>query len=130
MGIDNRYTTWEESNAWGTKSGISATVHSGVEVSWRIGGVEALDPVYPCQHVYPTIAQPVMGHSVRDTIPFGRKGAALAAFGDIVLVFFAPPLPPFNGICEGVKLGDSTLRRFLLLLYREHRISDKIGRKV
>lgn len=49
---------------------------------------------------------------IREIIPFGRNGAAFAAFGDIVVFF--PPIAPFKGVPEGVKLGDSTLSRFLL----------------
>lgn len=48
-------------------------------------------------------------------MPLGRNGAALAAFGEMVVVavgFLAPP-EPFRS--EGVKLGESTLSRFLLL---------------
>lgn len=46
----------------------------------------------------------------------GWKGAALAAFGEIVLVDFFAPDDPLTANEEGVKLGDSTLNRFLLLL--------------
>jgi hypothetical protein len=43
----------------------------------------------------------------------GRNGAALAAFGDIAVDFLGAdtPLPDSN---DGVKLGESTLNRFLL----------------
>jgi hypothetical protein len=51
----------------------------------------------------------------------GWKGAAFAAFGDIVEAFFKDELEdvgedPLEGIKEGVKLGESTLKRFLLAL--------------
>jgi hypothetical protein len=46
--------------------------------------------------------------------PLGRKGAALAALGDIEFGFFDgdDPLAPRTA---GVKLGESTFSRFLLL---------------
>lgn len=56
---------------------------------------------------------PERGSSVRGVTPLGRKGAAFAAFGDIEAVFFAEPL---RARVDGVKLGESTLRRFLLLI--------------
>jgi hypothetical protein len=51
--------------------------------------------------------------AVRDIIDLGWNGAAFAALGDMVAAFF-PALDPFRGP-DGVKLGDSTLNRFLLL---------------
>ena len=55
--------------------------------------------------------------NAREIAPFGRKGAALAALGDmvVVVVFFAA-VEPLIGVAEGVKLGDSTFNRFLLPL--------------
>ena len=50
--------------------------------------------------------------AIREMIPLGRNGAAFAAFGEIVVFF--PLTVPFKGVPEGVKLGDSTLSRFLL----------------
>lgn len=51
--------------------------------------------------------------------PLGRKGAALAALGDMAFAFFDDdddddddPLAPMTA---GVKLGESTFSRFLLL---------------
>lgn len=52
--------------------------------------------------------------NIRDIAPFGRKGAALAAFGDMVVVAFFVAEVPLMGVAEGVKLGDSTFNRFLL----------------
>lgn len=57
-------------------------------------------------------------HGIRDEIPRGWKGAAFAALGDIVAVFFMvadaivgeDPLEDSN---VGVKLGESTFKRFL-----------------
>lgn len=48
-----------------------------------------------------------------DAATLGWNGAALAAFGDMVVDFFGAdvPLPDKR---EGVKLGESTLNRFLL----------------
>ena len=48
-----------------------------------------------------------------DAATLGWKGAALAAFGEMVVDFFGVevPLPDRR---EGVKLGESTLNRFLL----------------
>jgi hypothetical protein len=51
----------------------------------------------------------------------GWKGAAFAAFGEIVEDFFREELEdvgedPFDGSKDGVKLGESTLKRFLLAL--------------
>lgn len=51
--------------------------------------------------------------AIRDVILLGRNGAALAAFGEIVVVFFAAD-EPLADRCDGVKLGDSTFNRFLL----------------
>lgn len=51
--------------------------------------------------------------TIRERTPLGKNGAALAAFGEMVAVFFNPD-DPFNGVEEGVKLGESTLKRFLL----------------
>jgi hypothetical protein len=51
---------------------------------------------------------------VRDDVARGWKGAALAAFGDIVVDFFGADTP-FPDSRDGVKLGESTLNRFLLL---------------
>jgi hypothetical protein len=48
-------------------------------------------------------------------MPLGRKGAALTAFGEIVELFFGAPAP-LSGSEEGVKLGESTFKCFLLLL--------------
>jgi hypothetical protein len=45
--------------------------------------------------------------------PFGRNGAALAAFGDMVLGFFG--VDPFAANNVGVKLGESTFNPFLLI---------------
>jgi hypothetical protein len=52
--------------------------------------------------------------AIRDIIDLGWKGAAFAAFGDMVAAAFFPAPDPFRGP-DGVKLGDSTLNRFLLL---------------
>lgn len=50
---------------------------------------------------------------IRDDV-LGRNGAAFAALGDMVVDFFGAdaPLPESR---DGVKLGESTLNRFLLL---------------
>ena len=50
---------------------------------------------------------------IRDAVGRGWNGAAFAAFGEIGLDFLGPvPLPERS---DGVKLGESTLNRFLLL---------------
>lgn len=48
--------------------------------------------------------------------PFGLNGAALAAFGDIPALF-KPALTPLLASVDGVKLGESTVRRFFRLLH-------------
>ena len=50
---------------------------------------------------------------IRDEVVRGWKGAALAAFGDIAVDFFGADTP-FPDSRDGVKLGESTLNRFLL----------------
>lgn len=54
--------------------------------------------------------------TIRDETPLGWNGAAFAAFGDIVAVFFVGvvAVEPLADSKEGVKLGESTLNRFLL----------------
>ena len=54
---------------------------------------------------------------MQDEIPLGWNGAALAALGDMVVDFFVGVVAddPLADSKEGVKLGDSTLNRFLLL---------------
>lgn len=47
------------------------------------------------------------------TIPLGRKGAALAAFGEMDVAFF-DGVDPFAANRVGVKLGESTFSPFLL----------------
>lgn len=58
------------------------------------------------------------GASLRDVMPRGWKGAALAAFGDIVVFFNVAGAmvgeEPLEERSEGVKLGESTFRRRLL----------------
>lgn len=49
------------------------------------------------------------------TPPLGWKGAALAAWGEIVDFFEDAEGEEPLLVSEGVKLGDSTFRRFLLL---------------
>lgn len=51
---------------------------------------------------------------IRDAAGRGWNGAAFAAFGEMGLDFLGPevPLPERR---DGVKLGESTLNRFLLL---------------
>lgn len=44
--------------------------------------------------------------------PLGRKGAALAALGDMEFAFFDDE--PLALMTDGVKLGESTFSRFLL----------------
>lgn len=58
-------------------------------------------------------------------MPLGRNGAALAAFGEMVVVAagFLGPAEPFKS--EGVKLGESTLSRFLLLPISANRMSPQ-----
>ena len=70
--------------------------------------------------------QPAGDCHIRDAIPLGMNGAALAALGDMVAVFF-PALDPLRGVPDGVKLGESTLNRFLLLLdtANSHRIPER-----
>jgi len=50
----------------------------------------------------------------RDVTLLGRKGAALAALGEIVVVFFDDVSLVERS--DGVKLGESTFSPFLLLL--------------
>lgn len=54
------------------------------------------------------------GEVIREAEVLGWKGAAFAAFGEMVVDFFGAdaPLPASK---DGVKLGESTLNRFLLL---------------
>lgn len=54
------------------------------------------------------------GDAIREAVVLGWKGAAFAALGEIVVDFLGTdaPLPDKR---EGVKLGESTLKRFLLL---------------
>jgi hypothetical protein len=48
--------------------------------------------------------------------PFGLKGAAFATLGESPVGFMASPLTERLGLLErGVKLGESTLRRFFAL---------------
>ena len=61
--------------------------------------------------------------AILDAAVLGWKGAAFAAFGEIVEAFFRDELEvvgddPFEGKRDGVKLGESTLKRFLLALPR------------
>lgn len=60
-------------------------------------------------------------HDIREVIFLGWNGAALAALGDIVAAFFAVTdavvgEEPLEDSREGVKLGESTFSRLLLLL--------------
>ena len=57
---------------------------------------------------------PDSGEVIREAEVLGWKGAAFAAFGEMVVDFFGAdaPLPASK---DGVKLGESTLNRFLLL---------------
>lgn len=54
------------------------------------------------------------GSNLRDEAVRGWKGAAFAALGEMVVAFFAAEVP-FPERIDGVKLGESTLKRFLLL---------------
>lgn len=56
---------------------------------------------------------PLPTKHVRDDVVRGWKGAALAALGDIAVDFFGADTP-FPDSRDGVKLGESTLNRFLL----------------
>lgn len=59
---------------------------------------------------------------IRDETVLGWNGAAFAAFGDIVAdTFFVGVVDPFVDSREGVKLGESTLNRFLLPLLKTAR---------
>lgn len=63
--------------------------------------------------------------TIRDDAARGWNGAALAALGEMMDFFGAEPLPDKS---EGVKLGESTLNRFLLLfrvLRQFHRRSNR-----
>jgi hypothetical protein len=51
---------------------------------------------------------------IRAAVDLGINGAALAALGEIEVPFFAEPAPLAERR-DGVKLGESTLRRFDLL---------------
>ena len=50
-----------------------------------------------------------------ELLPLGINGAAPAALGDIAVSFFAI-VAPFVAGDAGVKLGESTFRRFLAIL--------------
>lgn len=54
-------------------------------------------------------------NTIRDETFLGWKGAAFAAFGDIVVAFLEAEEPLVDSK-EGVKLGESTLKRDLLPL--------------
>lgn len=62
-----------------------------------------------------TAAKVRNGSFVLDMICLGRKGAALAAFGEMVVLagFKALLAPSLGERKEGVKLGESTLSDFL-----------------
>ena len=49
---------------------------------------------------------------IREAVDLGRNGAALAAFGEMEGVFFAPFVASFGERNEGVKLGESTFNVF------------------
>jgi hypothetical protein len=59
----------------------------------------------------------IVNHHIREMLVFlGRKGAALTALGEMVGTFFvAGEAAPLEERLDGVKLGESTLKRFLLL---------------
>ena len=76
--------------------------------------------VYSCLNLFLTSVDglvtflPLSTKHVRDDdVVRGWKGAALAAFGDIAVDFFGADTP-FPDSRDGVKLGESTLNRFLL----------------
>ena len=64
------------------------------------------------------ISSTAMGAANVLEIDLGMKGAALAAFGDIEGAFFAS----FGVRKEGVKLGESTLNVFFMLLKFRHKM--------
>lgn len=111
-----RLTIWEPSKPCGTNSCTSAIDQSGVPTSCR--GVLAFEPL-PVSGVFGAGT----GDAIREAAVLGWNGAALAALGEMVVDFFGAeaPLPDRR---EGVKLGESTLKRFLLLNYRNYQHTD------
>lgn len=58
---------------------------------------------------------PAMESAILKPSPLGLKGAALAAFGESPRDFAAVPFTARDEVEAGVKLGESTFRRFLRL---------------
>lgn len=79
--------------------------------SCRVVGVLVFEP-FPVSNDLEVIS----GGVIRDDATLGWNGAALAALGEMVVDFLETdvPLPDKS---DGVKLGESTLNRFLLLNY-------------
>jgi len=85
-------------------------VQSGVLASCLMGGVPATGPWI----TYKSMLEPLMDHLLW-TMLFGMNGAATAALGEMAVGFFVPAAT-FGERKEGVKLGESTLRVFLVVL--------------
>jgi hypothetical protein len=67
---------------------------------------------------------------LREVTLLGRNGAALTALGDMDVVFLGAE-EPFAARSDGVKLGESTLNRFLLhfvVLHISHRAGIPLQR--
>jgi hypothetical protein len=87
--------------------------------------VLAFDPAH--SQYNPRLASGVT--ALEETV-LGWKTAAFAALGDIVEAFFSDELEdvgddPSEGSRDGVKLGESTLKRFLLALPRGFQLMTK-----
>jgi hypothetical protein len=104
---DFRLTMWAPSKPCGTNSCTSAMDQSGVPTSCR--GVLVFEPL-PVSGVLGAGT----GDAIREAAVLGWKGAAFAALGEMGFDFLGPDTPLPDKM-EGVKLGESTLKRFLLL---------------